>query len=57
MGMQKELKKELIEGNRVHETDTGSPEVQVALLTERIGHLSDHLKLHKKLRSRLDAIK
>ncbi len=48
MGMQKELKKELIEGNRVHETDTGSPEVQIALLTERIKHLSDHLKVHKK---------
>ena len=48
MTMQKELKKELIEGNRVHETDTGSPEVQVALLTERIKHLSDHLKEHKK---------
>ncbi len=46
--MQKELKKELIEGNRVHETDTGSPEVQIALLTERIKHLSDHLKVHKK---------
>ncbi len=48
MSMQKELKKELIEGNRVHETDTGSPEVQVALLTERIRHLSEHLKVHKK---------
>ncbi len=48
MRMQKELKKELIEGNRVHETDTGSPEVQIALLTERIRHLSEHLKVHKK---------
>ncbi len=48
MSMQKELKKELIEGNRVHETDTGSPEVQIALLTERIRHLSEHLKVHKK---------
>jgi len=48
MSMQKELKKELIESNRIHESDTGSPEVQVALLTERIRHLSDHLKLHKK---------
>ena len=33
---------------RVHETDTGSPEVQVALLTERINHLTEHLKVHKK---------
>jgi small subunit ribosomal protein S15 len=31
-----------------HETDTGSPEVQVALLTERINHLTDHLRVHKK---------
>ena len=33
---------------RVHDTDTGSPEVQVALLTGRINHLTDHLKSHKK---------
>lgn len=32
---------------RVHETDTGSPEVQIALLTERINHLNEHLKQHK----------
>ncbi len=32
----------------MHETDTGSPEVQVALLTERINHLTDHLRVHKK---------
>lgn len=31
-----------------HETDTGSPEVQVALITERINHLTEHLKVHKK---------
>jgi small subunit ribosomal protein S15 len=34
--------------HRLHETDTGSTEVQVALLTERISHLTDHLKFHKK---------
>ncbi|TMK64558.1 MAG: 30S ribosomal protein S15 [Actinobacteria bacterium] len=34
--------------HRLHETDTGSPEVQVALLTARIDHLTEHLKLHKK---------
>ena len=33
---------------RLHETDTGSPEVQIALLTERINHLTEHLKVHKK---------
>jgi small subunit ribosomal protein S15 len=32
---------------RLHDTDTGSPEVQVSLLTERINHLTEHLKLHK----------
>ena len=34
--------------HRLHETDTGSPEVQVALLTGRINHLTEHLKMHKK---------
>jgi len=34
--------------HRLHETDTGSPEVQIALLTDRINHLTDHLKVHKK---------
>ena len=33
---------------RLHETDTGSPEVQIAILTERINHLTEHLKMHKK---------
>ncbi len=33
--------------HRLHETDTGSPEVQVALLTDRIAHLTEHLKVHK----------
>ena len=33
--------------HRLHETDTGSPEVQIALLTQRINHLNDHLKAHK----------
>ena len=37
-----------IAGNRLHDTDTGSPEVQIALLTERITHLTEHLKMHKK---------
>jgi small subunit ribosomal protein S15 len=34
--------------HRLHETDTGSPEVQIALLTDRIDHLTEHLKMHKK---------
>jgi small subunit ribosomal protein S15 len=41
-------KKTIIETFRVHEKDTGSPEVQVALLTERINHLTEHLKGHRK---------
>jgi small subunit ribosomal protein S15 len=43
-----ELKQSLIEKYRVHETDTGSPEVQIAILTERINYLTGHLKEHKK---------
>ena len=34
--------------HRLHDTDTGSPEVQIALLSERINHLTEHLKVHKK---------
>lgn len=41
-------KKSLIEGYRLHEADTGSPEVQIALLTERINGLTEHFKSHKK---------
>ena len=43
-----ERKKGLIEQYRVHDGDTGSPEVQIALLTERINGLTDHFKLHSK---------
>ncbi|MHB1453127.1 MAG: 30S ribosomal protein S15 [Saccharofermentanales bacterium] len=46
--MDKERKQELMTTYAVHEGDTGSPEVQVALLTERINHLTEHLKIHKK---------
>ena len=38
----------VIAENRLHDTDTGSPEVQIALLTQRINHLTEHLKVHKK---------
>lgn len=41
-------KTEIIGKYKRHEGDTGSPEVQIALLTERINHLTEHLKIHKK---------
>ena len=41
-------KAETIDKNKTHDTDTGSPEVQIALMTERITHLTEHLKVHKK---------
>ena len=46
--MTKERKTEIIKTYAVHEGDTGSPEVQIALLTERINELNEHLKVHKK---------
>ncbi len=46
--MDKDRKLEIIEQYKRHDGDTGSPEVQVALLTERINHLNDHLQTHKK---------
>ena len=42
----KEQKTVVIENNRLHDTDTGSPEVQIAILTERINQLTEHLKVH-----------
>ncbi len=44
----KEQKTSVIEANRTHPTDTGSPEVQVAILTERITQLTEHLRQHPK---------
>ena len=41
-------KKEIIAKHATHEGDTGSPEVQIALLTQRINHLNEHLKQHKQ---------
>ena len=43
-----EKKIDIIESARVHETDTGSPEVQIAILTARINELTEHLKVHKQ---------
>ena len=40
-------KQAIISDHRLHDSDTGSPEVQIALLTDRISHLTEHLKLHK----------
>ena len=40
-------KQAIITEHRLHDTDTGSPEVQIALLTDRISHLTEHLKVHK----------
>jgi len=44
----REKKSEVITSYRIHETDTGSPEVQVALLTDRITELTEHFKVHQK---------
>ena len=48
MGLASVQKAPIIEKYRVHTKDTGSPEVQIAILSERIGQLADHFKLHKK---------
>ncbi|MSY19213.1 MAG: 30S ribosomal protein S15 [Actinobacteria bacterium] len=45
MNMEKQT---VIGEHKLHDSDTGSPEVQIALLTARINHLTDHLKMHKK---------
>lgn len=48
MALNSEQKKEIINRFRLHESDTGSPEVQVAILSERINYLTDHFKTHAK---------
>jgi small subunit ribosomal protein S15 len=48
MGLLPQRRLELIEGFRAHETDTGSPEVQIALLSARIEYLTEHFKSHAK---------
>jgi len=48
MGLEPARKEGIIEKFKQHDTDTGSPEVQVALLTERIQYLTEHFKTHKK---------
>lgn len=46
--LSKDAKSSVMETHRRHESDTGSPQVQVAILTERINGLTEHLKMHKK---------
>ena len=46
--LRKEEKTAVIEANRLHDNDTGSPEVQIAILTKRINELTEHIKVHKK---------
>jgi len=48
MGLALERTQELISQYRLHEKDTGSPEVQIALLSERIAYLTEHFKVHSK---------
>ncbi|AGT30433.1 30S ribosomal protein S15 [Geobacillus subterraneus] len=48
MALTQERKREIIEQFKVHENDTGSPEVQIAILTEQINNLNEHLRVHKK---------
>lgn len=48
MSLSQERKQELIKSYQVHDNDTGSPEVQIAILTERINYLNEHLKANKK---------
>ena len=48
MALAKERKSELIGSYRTHDSDTGSPQVQIAILSERIGYLTEHFKTHAK---------
>jgi ribosomal protein S15 len=51
--LDKKAKQRLINKFKVHDTDTGSPQVQIAILTEEINQLTDHLKMHKHISSSL----
>jgi len=48
MSLETDQKREIIEKHKIHDRDTGSPEVQIALLTERVNYLTDHFKKHAK---------
>ena len=48
MSLNKETKRQIIDKYRLHDHDSGSPEVQIALLTEKIKYLTEHFRIHKK---------
>jgi len=48
MALTRDSKSEIIANFKVHDSDTGSPEVQIAVLTERISYLTDHFRIHRK---------
>lgn len=48
MALTRDSKSEIIANYKVHDTDTGSPEVQIAVLTERISYLTEHFRVHRK---------
>jgi small subunit ribosomal protein S15 len=48
VSVSKEKKEEIVASNQLHESDTGSPEVQIAILTEDVINLTEHLRMHKK---------
>jgi small subunit ribosomal protein S15 len=48
LSIKNEIKNDIIKQHKLHDSDTGSPEVQIAILTERINQLTEHLKFHKK---------
>ena len=48
MSLTRERKTEIVDSYQTHRTDTGSPEVQIAILSEKIGYLTDHFKTHAK---------
>ncbi len=48
MSLTRERKTEIVDSYRTHKTDTGSPEVQIAILSEKIAYLTDHFKIHAK---------
>lgn len=48
MSVKRTNKAQIIGEHKLHESDTGSPEVQIGLLTDRINHLTEHMKVHKK---------
>ncbi|HOP06803.1 MAG TPA: 30S ribosomal protein S15 [candidate division Zixibacteria bacterium] len=48
MSVKRTNKTQIIDEHKLHDTDTGSPEVQIGLLTDRINHLTEHMKVHKK---------